>query len=75
MGDDHRLHSDPMPDHVSPVRWIFAHAHQIPYNPLNSLEEALPYPDGIAVLEGDGGGQIYVVAPASQVQCSAGQAD
>jgi hypothetical protein len=70
MIDDQRLPPDVIPEHVSPVRWLFAQALQMPFNPLNSLEQARSYPDGIVILEGDGGGQIYVVAPARQVQCS-----
>ena len=63
MSEDHQLPSDPIPDHVSPVRWILAKAHQTPFSALNSLEDARSSTDGIVVLEGDWGGQIYVVAP------------
>ncbi len=37
---------------------------------LRSLDEAQSYLDGAVVLEGDDGGQVYVVCPASMVQCS-----
>jgi len=43
-----------------------------PYQPLGSLAEARDVPDGVVVLEGDYGGQIYVVAPALRVECSEG---
>ena len=37
--------------------------------PLGSLAEARAAPDGVVILEGDWGGQIYVVAPAARVAC------
>ncbi len=40
------------------------------YQALRSLADAQAVPDGIVVLEGDYGGQIYVVAPAGEVRCS-----
>jgi len=40
------------------------------YHPLASLAQALSDPYGIAVLEGDDGGQIYVVCPARHIKCS-----
>lgn len=43
-----------------------------PYQPLASLAEARETPDGVVILEGDYGGQIYVVAPAARVECSEG---
>ena len=36
-----------------------------------ALDEAKALPDGVAILQGDDGGQIYVVSPASKVACSA----
>jgi hypothetical protein len=39
-------------------------AHQ-----LGSLADARAAADGVVILEGDWGGQIYVVAPASRVAC------
>jgi hypothetical protein len=38
-------------------------------HPLGSLAGARAAPDGVVILEGDWGGQIYVVAPASRVSC------
>jgi hypothetical protein len=45
-------------------------AHGVPYHPLGSFEVAKSFPDGVAILEGDDGGQIYVVCPVSLVKCS-----
>ncbi len=45
-------------------------ARNIPYQALQSLDEAKSFSDGTVILEGDDGGQIYVVCPASLVQCS-----
>ena len=41
-----------------------------PYHALHSLAEAQAVPDGVVVLEGDYGGQIYIVALAREVHCS-----
>jgi len=60
-----------IPDYESPVRRLFSDAHGLPYHPLRSLDEAKACPDGVVVLEGDWGGQIYVVCPARMVACSA----
>ncbi|APR86875.1 hypothetical protein A7982_12224 [Minicystis rosea] len=44
-----------------------------PYEPLGSLAEARETKDGMVILEGDYGGQIYLVAPAAGVDCSEGE--
>ena len=59
-----------LPEHESGVRRLVSDARNIPYHPLHSLEEAKSFPDGIVILEGDDGGQIYLVCPASLVKCS-----
>jgi len=41
-----------------------------PYRPLSSLAAARDVPDGVVILEGDYGGQIYLVAPAARVECN-----
>ena len=61
---------DILPAHESGVRRMLSDAHGIPYHPLHSLEEAKLFPDGVVILEGDDGGQIYVVCFASLVKCS-----
>ena len=40
------------------------------YQPLSTLAEAKKHTDGIVILQGDDGGQIYVVARAIDVKCS-----
>ncbi|MCA1819201.1 MAG: hypothetical protein LC620_03985, partial [Halobacteriales archaeon] len=42
------------------------------YAPLKTLAEARAAPDGVVILQGDDGGQIYVVAPARLVACTEG---
>jgi hypothetical protein len=59
-----------IPDHASAVRYMLSMAHGTPYEPLHSLDEAKEVPDGVVVFEGDNGGQIYIVCPASLVSCS-----
>jgi hypothetical protein len=71
MSTDKPIHTpDKLPDHESGLRRMFANAHGLPYQPLRSLEEARSHPDGIVILEGDDGGQIYVVCPAPLIKCS-----
>ena len=60
-----------IPDHESPVRRVISDAHGLPYYPLRSLDEAKACADGVVILEGDWGGQIYVVCPARMVACEA----
>jgi hypothetical protein len=59
-----------IPDHESPVRHMLSAAHGTSFEALRSLDEARQAPDGVVVLEGDWGGQIYLVCPASLVGCS-----
>jgi hypothetical protein len=40
------------------------------FEPLRSLEEARQHTDAFVILQGDWGGQIYVVAPVADVLCS-----
>jgi hypothetical protein len=57
-------------DSESPLRNLMAQRGSMPYCPLSSLEAAQLDPHGIVVLEGDNGGQIYVVSPITYVLCS-----
>ena len=60
-----------LPEHESGVRRMVSDARDVAYQPLHSLDEAKSFSDGVVILEGDDGGQIYVVCPASLVRCSA----
>ena len=68
---DKILKPDVLPDHESPARRMIADAHGGSYRAVKSLADAKATPDGVVVLEGDYGGQIYVVVRASRVACSA----
>src|SRR5258705_3195629 len=59
-----------MPDHESGVRRMMSDASGAPYVAFKSLEMARRDPDGVVVLEGDYGGQIYVVAMVAPIRCS-----
>jgi hypothetical protein len=61
---------EPLPSHERPLGRFFADAGGDPFHPLLSLSDAQTYPDGVVILQGDDGGQIYIVCPASQVLCS-----
>jgi hypothetical protein len=60
---------DVLPQHESGVRRMVSDAKGLPYCPLHSLEEAKSVSDGVIIFEGDDGGQIYLVCPASLVNC------
>ena len=60
-----------LPDHERPLGRMMADSYGSPFSPLRSLDEAKAASDGVAILQGDDGGQIYVVSPASKVACSA----
>lgn len=60
-----------IPEHESPVRRMLADAHGTPFHPLRTLDEARRHDDGVAILQGDWGGQIYAVIPAKMIRCSA----
>ena len=62
--------SNEIPEHESPVRRMMADAHGTPFNPLRTLDEARQHDDGVAILQGDWGGQIYAVIPALMIRCS-----
>jgi hypothetical protein len=49
---------------------VVADAHNRPYFPLRSLQEAQAHPDGAMIFEGDWGGQIYATCPAALIRCS-----
>ena len=59
-----------LPEHESGIRRLISDAHDIPYYPVYSLAEAKSFSDGVVILEGDDGGQIYIVCPAFLVECS-----
>jgi hypothetical protein len=56
------------PDSESPLRQILREVSSVPYRPIATLADAQREEDGYAVLEGDDGGMIYVVAPARTVK-------
>jgi hypothetical protein len=59
-----------MDDSKSPLREMMAEAGVPSYHPLNPLTAAQADPHGIAVLEVDDSGQIYIVCPAHLIKCS-----
>jgi hypothetical protein len=60
----------PSPPEERPLAAFQAEASGTANQPLSSLAEARQYEDGILILQGDDGGQIYVVARAIGVKCS-----
>lgn len=59
-----------LPEYESGVRRMVYDGRGIPYQAVRPLAEVKVYDDGIVVLEGDDGGQIYAVSPASLVACT-----
>ena len=71
MNDQSELFSpEPPPEHESPLRRMMADAQGQPYAALQSLSDAKAAADGVVILEGDDGGQIYAVARAADVKCT-----
>lgn len=56
--------------HGSPLRSLIGEATGSGYTSFDSLSEARRDPQGVVILEGDDGGQIYAVAPARLVTCT-----
>jgi hypothetical protein len=59
-----------IPEHESGLRRLIADAEGRPYDTLRTLGEARTLDDATMILEGDFGGQIYVVARVERVCCS-----
>jgi len=59
-----------LPENVSGLRRLVADANGAEYSALRSLSEARTFNDSTVILEGDYGGQIYVVAPVVYVKCN-----
>ena len=60
-----------IPPGVSPVRHIMAENKlDVDFHPLHNFEEAKKDPDGVAVFEGDYGGQIMMTIRMSYVKCA-----
>lgn len=58
-----------LPPHERPLGRMMADARGTPFRALRSLAEAVAAADGVVILQGDDGGQIYVVCPARLVRC------
>ena len=67
----HVLVVDRLQPDESGLRRLIADALGASYQALASLTEAKLHEDGVVVLEGDDGGQVYAVFPARAVQCDA----
>lgn len=50
-----------LPDNVSGVRYILNEAHDLKNKFLESFVEAISTENAVVILEGDWGGQIYLV--------------
>jgi hypothetical protein len=57
-------------DHESGLRKMKAESDGTAYVSFKTLAEAKSNPNGVVILEGDDGGQTYVVCQASKVKCS-----
>lgn len=61
--------NDDIQKHESPMRKMVFDSHGESYIAFKSLEEARQTPNAYLVMEGDDGGQIYLVVPISLVKC------
>ena len=58
-----------LPDHESGVRRMVSDSRGEAYRAFRTLAEAQGVSDGVVVMEGDYGGQIYLTCPARLVNC------
>lgn len=70
MSSDEWPRSGPLDEHASPLRSLIGEATESSYTSYASLADASRDAQGTVILEGDDGGQIYVVVPARMVACS-----
>jgi hypothetical protein len=61
--------SQTVQDHQSPLRRMVADSQGNKYEAIKTLEEAKKTPNAYLIMEGDDGGQIYLVAPIEAVKC------
>jgi hypothetical protein len=64
-----------LPAHQSAVRRFAYEDVSMPYLALLTLDEARSWSDGVVILEGDFGGQIFAVCSAAGVGCDAATLD
>lgn len=57
-------------EHESPMRKMVHDSHGETYTALKSLDDAKKTPNSYLVMEGDDGGQIYLVTPITLVKCN-----
>lgn len=67
----HYMHNDLVNrgEFESPLRRMVSSSHNEPYVALTSFADAKSKSDAYLVMEGDDGGQIYLVAPMTMVLC------
>jgi len=68
--NNHMTEPYEIPEYESRVRRMMADGYGTPFYPIRTLEEARQHDDGVAILQGDWGGQIYAVIPARLIRCS-----
>jgi hypothetical protein len=61
---------DTLANHESGLRKLEAESTQREYVSFASLNDAQNDPEGVVILEGDDGGQIYAVCPVSLIRCN-----
>jgi hypothetical protein len=65
------IEPEELPPGVSPVRYVMSKTDpKKEFHPINGFEEAKKDPDGVAVFEGDYGGQIMMTIRMKYVKCT-----
>lgn len=70
MTDKQKPEKREIPPGQSPVRFIMSETSGVDFQPLAGFEAALKDPDGVAVFEGDYGGQIMMTLRMRGVKCN-----
>jgi len=58
-----------LPEDVSPIRYMINEAFSLNTKFIKDFEEARATRDAVVIMEGDWGGQIYVVCTMEQIKC------
>ncbi|MGC5323878.1 hypothetical protein [Brevibacillus sp. SYSU BS000544] len=69
MGANGKKDEKAIPNSHSPVRHLINEAHNLEHRFIENYEQAIRIKNSVVILEGDWGGQIYLVCPMDLIKC------
>ncbi|MEK3715806.1 hypothetical protein [Paenibacillus sp. FSL R7-0333] len=69
MSGNDKKHKEVIPEFHSPVRHMINEAYKLEHKFIENYEQAKLTGDAVVVMQGDWGGQIYLVCPMNLVRC------